>query len=255
MPGLAGAAGAGEGDQPGSAEEADDLGGLRFPAHERGELRRQVARPGIQRPGSREVRRQPLDHEVVQAHGEVEIPQPVDSKVAQGHPSRDLPLHQDPGGAGDDHLAAGGRSGDPGRPVHVDAAAVVPAQGPLAGVQAHPDPHREPGRPPRPGPPPPAGEGGEERVALGAHLDPVAVPDRLAQDHRVLVAHRPVAVAQVLQQPGRALDVGEQEGDRPGGQPRRAGPGGCHGRGPRLLRLPAPSQLQAHPDQRGGHHR
>jgi hypothetical protein len=40
--------------------------------------------------------------------------------------------------------------------------------------------HRGPDRPHR------AGEGGEERVALGADLDPAAVPDRLAQDRRVL---------------------------------------------------------------------
>ena len=264
QPGLAGAAGAGEGDQPGPVEEAHDLGGHRLPAHERGELRRQVARPGIERPGGREVRRQPLDHQVVQAHGEVEVPQPVDPEVPQGHPGRDLPLHQDPGGVGDDHLAAGGRPGDPGRPVHVDAAVVVPAQGPLAGVQAHPDPHREPGRPPVAGQAPlgghrgpdrrhRAGERREEGIAFGADLDPVAVPDRLAQDRRVLVAHRPVAVAQVLQQPGRALDVGEQEGDGPGGQPPRGGPAGRRGRGPRLLRPPAPLQLQAHPEQRGGH--
>ena len=88
--------------------------------------------------------------------------------------------------------------------------------------------HRGPDRPHR------AGEGGEERVALGADLDP-AVPDRPAQDGRVLVAHRPVAVAQVLEQPGLTLDVGEQEGHRSGGRAERpAGPdplGGGHGHG------------------------
>jgi hypothetical protein len=158
---------------------------------------------------------------------------------------RGLALHQHPGGVGDDDLAGGGRGGDPGGPVHVDAAVVVPAKGALAGVQAHPDPHREPGRPAvagqaalgvhrGPDRPHRAGEGGEERVALGADLDP-AVPDRPAQDGRVLVAHRPVAVAQVLEQPGRTLDVGEQEGHRSGGRAERpAGPdplGGGHGHG------------------------
>jgi hypothetical protein len=227
--GLAGPAGAGEGEQPGLAEEPHGLGGLVLPAHERGELGRQVARPGVQRPGGREVGRQPGDHQVVQAHGEVEVPQPVHPEVPQRHPGRDVALHQHPGGVRDDDLAAVRRRGDPGRPVHVDAAVVVPAEGPLAGVQAHPHPHRPPRRPVVGGQAPlgghrgpdrghRAGEGGEERVALGADLDPATVPDRPAQDGRVLVAHRPVPVAQVLQQPGRALDVGEQEGDRPGGQ-------------------------------------
>jgi hypothetical protein len=104
-------------------------------------------------------------------------------------PGRDLPLHQDPGGVGDDHLASGGRPGDPGRPVHVDAAVVVPAQGPIAGVQGHPHPHRPPRRPVVGGQASlgghrgpdrrhRAGEGDEERVALGADLDPS--PSRIA---------------------------------------------------------------------------
>jgi hypothetical protein len=52
-----------------------------------------------------------------------------------------------PGGAGEEHLPAGGRPGDPGRPVDVDADIVVAAEHPLAGVQAHADPDREAVRP------------------------------------------------------------------------------------------------------------
>jgi hypothetical protein len=62
-----------------------------------------------------------------------------------------------------------------------------------------------------------AGEGHEEGVALGADLHAAARLDGLAHDRRVLVPDRWVAVAQLLQQPGGTLDVGEQEGDRPVG--------------------------------------
>jgi hypothetical protein len=171
------------------------------------------------------------------------------AEVAHGGPLGNGVLDQAAGGAGDDHLAAVGRPGDPGRPVHVDADVVVPAQHPLAGVQAHPHPHREPLRPPvggqaplgrhrGPDRRPRAGEDGEERVALGADLDPLPVPDGPAQEGRVLVPDRRVASAQLLEQPGRALDVGEQEGDGPGRQLRDLGParrpwpvGGEAGRG------------------------
>ena len=235
--GLAGAAGAGEGEQPGPSQQPPGLGGLPLPANERGELGGEVARPGVQGPGREEVGRESLDHQVVQAHREVEVLEAVLAEVAHGGPLGDGVLDQAAGGAGDDHLAAVGRPGDPGRPVDVDADVVVPAQHPLAGVQAHPHPHREPLRPGVGGQAPlgrhrgpdrrhRAREGGEERVALGADLDPVPVPDGPAQDGRVLVPDRRVASAQLLEQPGRALDVGEQEGDGPGRQRRHLGPAG-----------------------------
>ena len=276
--GLAGAAGAGEGEQPGPSQQPPGLGGLPLPADERGELGGQVARPGVQGPGREEVGRESLDHQVVQAHREVEVLEPVLAEVAYGGPLGDGVLDQAAGGAGDDHLAAVGRPGDPGRAVDVDADVVVPAQHPLAGVQAHAHPHREPLRPGVGGQAPlgrhrgpdrrhRAREGGEERVALGADLDPVPIPDGPAQDGRVLVPDRRVASAQLLEQPGRALDVGEQEGDGPGRQLRDLGPGrrrrwpvgggagrGHRPRGRRLPgRLPAPPQLQAGPEQHRRH--
>ena len=163
--GLAGAAGAGEGEQPGPSQQPPGLVGLPLPADERGELGGEVARPGVQGPGREEVGRESLDHQVVQAHREVEVLEAVLAEVAYGGPLGDGVLDQAAGGAGDDHLAAVGRPGDPGRPVDVDADVVVPSQHPLAGVQAHAHPHREPsgqgwaarpaGPPPRPRPPPP----------------------------------------------------------------------------------------------------
>jgi len=266
--GLAGAAGPGEGEQPGPSQEPDRLGDLVLAADERGELLGQVAGAGVERPGRREVGLEPRDHQVMEVQGEVDVLEAVLPQVTQGRPIGQGAGHQPPGGAGDDHLPAPGRPGDPGRPVHVDADVVVPAQHPLPGVQAHAHPDRGPRRPGVGGQGPlgghgrpdrrhRAGEGGEEGVALGADLDPVAVADRPAQDGRMLVPDRRVAVAQLLEQPGRAFDVGEQEGDRPGGQ-RRDGRARGHrrrsrrrGHGP--LGQPPPAQLQPEPEQHRGH--
>jgi hypothetical protein len=156
---------------------------------------------------------------------------------------------------------AGG--GDPGRPVHIQPHIVVPAQHPLPGVQAHPHPHRPPRRPVVGGQPPLGGhrrpdrphratEGHKERVALGTDLHPPAPRDRPAHDRRVLVPDPRVPVPQLLQQPGGALDVGEQEGDRPGRQ-RRPRPDRRLGRRQLGRCLPAAAQLQAQSEQHRGH--
>jgi hypothetical protein len=63
----------------------------------------------------------------------------------------------------------------------------------------------------------------------------------------VLVAAILLSVAQLLQQPGGALDVGEQEGDGPGRE--RCGPGGRFGPGRLGRRLPSSAERQAEPEQ------
>ena len=128
-----------------------------------------------------------------------------------------------------EHLPSVGGVGDAGRPVHVDADVVVPAQDALAGVDPHPDPHRRTGGPVvrgeaplggdrRPDRPRRAGEHDEEGVAVGADLDPAAVGDGSPDDRRVLVQDRRVPVAECLEETGRAFDVGEEERHGPGGQ-------------------------------------
>jgi hypothetical protein len=114
QPGLAGAPGAGEGEQAGPAEEPPDLGDLLLPAHERGELHGEVVPPGVQRPGRRELGREPVDHQVVQVHRQGDVLQPVLPEVPERRSLRQGVLHQHPGGVGDDHLPAVGRRGDPG---------------------------------------------------------------------------------------------------------------------------------------------
>jgi hypothetical protein len=54
----------------------------------------------------------------------------------------------------------------------------------------------------------------EERVALRVDLGPARLAERLADEPPVVARDLGVAVAQLLQQPRRAFDVGEDEGDR-----------------------------------------
>jgi hypothetical protein len=58
----------------------------------------------------------------------------------------------------------------------------------------------------------------EERIPLSADLDAACLGNGSAHERRMLVPDRHIPVARLLQQPSGALDVGEQEGDRPGRQ-------------------------------------
>ncbi len=118
---------------------------------------------------------------------------------------------------------------DPGRHVHVDADVVVATRHALPGVEPHPDADRRPRGPVVGGQSPLRGdrrlhgrrgapEDQEEGVSLGADLDPAALRDGPAHDGGVLVPNRRVQLTDLLEQLRGPLDVGEQEGDRPGGQ-------------------------------------
>jgi hypothetical protein len=59
----------------------------------------------------------------------------------------------------------------------------------------------------------------EEGIALGLDLEPATRRDGLPDQHPVAIEQRgPGGRAQGLGQPGRALDIGEQEGDGAGRQ-------------------------------------
>jgi len=58
----------------------------------------------------------------------------------------------------------------------------------------------------------------EEGVSLRIHLDAAVTGECLAQRLPMLPQHIGVLLAQLAQQPGRPLDVREQEGDRAGGE-------------------------------------
>jgi hypothetical protein len=135
------------------------------------------------------------------------------------------------------HLAAVPGGGDPRRAVHVEAdVALVAEPLRLAGVHAHPHAHRPVARPRVGGeralrvggaghrvPRPP--EDVEEGVALRVDLPPTVLPERASHDLGVLAEDAPVVAAKRLQEPGRALDVGEHERDRAGEEPRVRGRG------------------------------
>ncbi len=234
QPGLPGPPGAGQGEQPGPAQEVPDFLDLLLPPHERGELGGKVVRPGAERAGRGELRGQPVDDQVVEALGADQVLEPMLPQVPERHPFGEPPLHQGPGGVRHDDLPPVGRPGDAGSAVDVDAHVVAPARGALARVQPDADPKgialgpgvssqrpldldRGPDSPRR------AGEHHEEGVPLRADLHAAAMGDGSANDRVVLLLHRRVSLPQLLEQPGGALDVREQERDRPSGQL-------CHGR-------------------------
>ncbi len=124
----------------------------------------------------------------------------------------------------DEHLPSVCRGGDARRQMDGQPDVVVPAPDGLTRVQAHPHPHRDPLRPPvraeRPLPRDRRGDGRpgarehrEEGVALGAQVQAAGVPYRRSEQPVVILQDGAVVRAQTLHQPGRALDVGEQEGD------------------------------------------
>ena len=83
QPGLAGAPGSGEGEEPWPGEEPLDLGDLLLAADERGELRGEVVRPGVHGAGRWEVGREALDHELVEALGVDDVLEPMLPEVPE----------------------------------------------------------------------------------------------------------------------------------------------------------------------------
>ena len=139
-----------------------------------------------------------------------------------------------------------GRGADAGRPVDVDADIALARDRRRAGVDAdaHADRAVDPldllGRGERVVR---ATEGDEERVALGVDLDPGMAREDRAQLAPVLGEQVHVALAVLMEQARRTLDVGEQEGDRAGGEvAHRANDGGVSARfGLRPDNLPRPT--------------
>ena len=121
----------------------------------------------------------------------------------------------------DEHLAAVAGSRDPRRAVDVDADVTLLRDERFAGVEAHSDTERavlerplgvgrstqRVGR---------AREGDKERVALRVDLDAAVSGEGVAQDPTVLSENAGVGVAELVKEPRRALDVGEEEGDGAG---------------------------------------
>jgi hypothetical protein len=155
--------------------------------------------------------------ELVERHRPVEVLQPVLAELDEA-----VGLDQGRGRRGHDHLAAVPDSGDPGRPVDVRAHVPLLGDERRAGVQAYANANRAArerrgrllGRLERTLC---RAEGNEEGVALRVYLHATLGRKRLAQRATVLGERLRIALrTEFVQEPGRALDVGEEEGDGPG---------------------------------------
>jgi hypothetical protein len=118
-------------------------------------------------------------------------------------------------------------SHDPRAAMQVQAFVALCGQNRLAGVEPHPHAHRRARRPGMLGQrflrlrrcrdrPPRQREDRMESVALRAQLDSAVGVDRAAQEGPMDAEHRGPPIAQSARERGRALDVAEQQGDRPG---------------------------------------
>ena len=154
-------------------------------------------------------------------------------------------------------LAAVSRRGDPRRSVHIDPAVLSVHDERFARMQPHPDAEVAAGervlRSHGPGQRlARTGKGGEEAVALGAELDAVASVHLLAENVAVLGQRLAVPLrAELLEQGGRPLDVGEQQRDR-SGRKLSHDPGGMITRRERGRRRRRLESVRAPRDGRGG---
>src|SRR5581483_3205383 len=149
------------------------------------------------------------------------------AELADAQVCRQIVLDEHRRRAREEDLAAVAEVADPGRLVHGEADVALAVHGGLARVNPHAHPDgavlgpgvrgegplgRGGGGDGRAG----ASEDEEEGVALAVDLDALLARERVAQEGVVPAEERAVAVApQVLQQPGRALDIREEKGDRP----------------------------------------
>ena len=245
QPGLADPARPDQGHQPagGVVEQLLQPGQLPIAAHEPGQPHRQVGRPGAEGAQCREAVGQASDEQLPQPLGMGQVLEAMLTQLPQPHPRRQLGPQQLPGRLRAQDLPPVPSRADPRRPMHHQPGITVAIGDRLAGVHAHAHPQPHPVGPAMGGQRPLAlsrrrhrvagpREGNEERVTLGADLTPAELGEGGPKQPPMLPQHLQVAVAQPLQQPGRALDVGEQQRDRaarqlghdapsPASQPRR----------------------------------
>lgn len=223
-PRLAHAAGSRERHEPGLGQRIADAGDVVVPPDECRCLDLEVVRHDGESARRWKLRRKVRMGELEQPDRVREILQAVRAEIDEADVV--------PVGArslGDEHLPTVGRRGDARRLVHRKTDVVVAVHSCLAAMDAHPHPDRCIKRPLMPGERPLPGdgcrdslprvvEGDEERVALRRDLVSVVRGPRLAQQPVVLVEDAVVVVAEVLQEPRRRLDIGEQEGDGAAGR-------------------------------------
>jgi hypothetical protein len=158
----------------------------------------------------------------------------VAAEVAELDPSREIVLHQRPGRLRDHDLAAVCRGTDPRGPVDVHPDVVATDETRLSRVRPDADSYLAAIRPARSRQASLAfgdrGNGGwritedhEERVALGPHLETVVPAERTAQDSPMDAEDVGPSRPELVDESRRALNVGEDEGERSRGKTSRAG--------------------------------
>ena len=209
---LAAAARAREAQQTdvGASEQFIDLAQLGVPTEERRQRHGQVRR--VERLQRREV----IVAELVDALRRRQVLQAVLAEIVQAVDGNEVVSR-----AREQHLPAVARCGDPRGAVDVDPDVALVGHDGLPRVEPHANADRTVverrlplgGRGKRVGR---AGERDEERVALRVDLDAAVPRERVPQQTTVLAQQLDVAVSVLVQQPRRAFDVREQEGDRAG---------------------------------------
>ena len=211
---------------PAEGEDRDRDGGG---DHTGERAREQGASPNRPRLGDlfrlqrRELGLQPLDLELEERLGALDVLQSIRAEVAE-RDALDPVLDELAGRVRQQHLTAVGDRADPRRAMYPQPdVALLPDDG-LSGMQPHPHAHLAtlgPGvlrkrplrdhhgfqRRVR------AAEREEEPVALRVDLTTLARLSRLPEDAPVLTEHSSISVAEPYEQPCRAFDVREQEGD------------------------------------------
>ena len=164
-------------------------------------------------------------------------------EVAQAEIRGQRSRHESSGHVRDEYLSAVSGGTDASRPMDVEPHVVIAAEHRLAAVQAHPHANSSRVGRPRFGGKCAVGSGGrlhggertpeddEERVALRRDFDAPRLVEGRAEQRLVPLQDRRVCGAQGLHQARRPFDVGEQEGQRAGGQHAdRSGPRSRHER-------------------------
>jgi hypothetical protein len=156
------------------------------------------------------------------------------AEVPEAEPRGQVVLDELSGRVREQDLAAVAGGRDPRRAMECQPAVALGVDRRLARVDPHPDPDLGARGPRMSGERPLRGGGGcddvarrpegdEERVPLGAHLPPSGLLERRAEETVMIREDVAVAPAQLLEQAGGALDVGEEKADGAARQPGRSG--------------------------------
>ncbi len=175
-------------------------------------------------------------HQLPDPLGPIEVLQPVFAEIPDVETGGQTVLHERVRGLRQQHLTAVSRGTQPGGAMHSEPDETVGPRGWFGGVDAHP--HADPGVG-RPG----VGRQGvlsghsrghrvlgcaefdEERVTLGVDLPAAGDVECVTLQTLAVGQDLTVKITKLADEPGRTLDVGEQQGHRARGCRVRSGPG------------------------------